>query len=147
VPLSNLESLKIKAKLLQKSKARLGRDIPLKDALALIAQSAGYASWRELKSVYEATELYSPQGSAYWHTWYASYSEARKHLEETPNNYLLPFQKQFFICDANYIASLGISTQDADLQNVGPNWVEPRNMAAMKRLEARIRRARHAASR
>lgn len=139
MPLSALESLKIKAKLLQKAKRKSGQEIPLKDALATIAKASGFSSWQELKDVYEATEHFSPRGwSAHWKTWYASYEEALKHLNES-GGYLLPYQKQFFICDAHYVELLGIAPDDPDLEKIGRNWVEPQDAQAWERVLKKIK--------
>lgn len=140
--LSALESLKIKAKLLQKAKKKAGRPILLKEALASVAKAAGFASWRELKEVYEATEHFSPRNwSAHWKIWYASYEDALRHLEGA-GGYLLPYQKQFFICDIHYIERLGIAADSPDLEKIGPNWVEPRDLEAWARVLKKIKSRR-----
>jgi hypothetical protein len=132
---SRVESLKIKAKLLQKAKKKAGKDIQLKDALETLAKASGFASWREFKEILEATEMFYPRkGTAYWNVWYSSYEKACAHLKEIPTGYLLPYQKDFFVCDIDYIESIGISREDADLKKVGRNWVEPQNSQAWGRL-------------
>lgn len=140
MPSTRLESLKIKAKLLQKAKRRNGKPFALKDAFALIAEAAGFSSWRDMKNTLDVHELLRPpHASALWSVWYGSYEEAKKHLQEQDEGgFLLPYQKQFFICDTNYIANLGIELDDSDLQKVGANWVEPKNAAAWQRLLAKI---------
>jgi hypothetical protein len=136
---SSLESLKIKAKLLQKAKRKIGQTLQLKDALDKIARLSGFPNWRELKEVTEETELFLPSpSSAYWKTWYASYEEALAHLEKG-DGFLLPYRKQFFICDTHWIAELGVSADDADLALVGRNWAEPKDRAAWERVLAKIR--------
>ena len=136
---SRIEFLKNKAKLLQKAKKKAGKPIQLKTALALIAKTSGYRSWRDLKQTLETNEQFcSPHGSAFWNTWYASYAEARKHLE-SQGGYLLPYQKQFFICDIHYIENLGIKRTDPDLEKVGTDWVKPLDANAWGRLLKKIR--------
>jgi len=143
---SSLESLKVKAKLLQKAKKRAGVTLQLKDALDKVARLAGFPNWRELKAVSDETEIFcSVQASAFWKTWYASYEEALAHLEKTPDHFLLPYRKQFFVCEIHWIEHLGIPANDADLAKVGRNFVEPKDREAMTRLVKRIK-AKHARS-
>ncbi|MES2965214.1 MAG: hypothetical protein V4760_15115 [Bdellovibrionota bacterium] len=139
---SSLESLKIKAKLLQKAKKKIGQTLQLKDALDKIAQLSGFPNWRELKTVTEETEIFVPSpSSAFWKTWYASYEEALAHLAKG-EGFLLPYRKQFFICDIHWIEHLGIAASDTDLALVGRNWVEPLDREAMARLVKKIRAKR-----
>ena len=138
---SSLESLKIKAKLLQKAKKKSGVDMPLKDALETVAKLAGFSSWRDLKAVADETDIFCPPGtSAHWKTWWASYEEAIADLAKRPSgHFLLPYRKQFFICDADYIATLGIDPRHADVTAVGPNWVQPADRGAWERVRSRLR--------
>ena len=136
---TRLESLKIKAKLLQKAKLKAGKPIQLKVAFEMLAKHAGFRSWRDMKENIEANEFVAPKpGGAYWNVWYSSYEEAVEHLT-TMEGYLLPYQKHFFICDINYIENLGIDRANEDLKLVGNNWVAPKDAAAMKRLRAKIK--------
>lgn len=141
--LSSIESLKIKAKLLQKSKKKKGIEIPLKDAYQIIAQAAGFESWRELSANFEATDLFNPpRWSAQWKVWYANLEEARSHLEE--DKFLLPYHKQFFICDIHYIEALGIPEGDSDLKLIGHDWTKPLDKVAWSRVVDRIRETQKA---
>lgn len=144
---SRLSSLKIKAKLLQKAKKRAGTAIALKDALAIVATNAGFKSWRDMKATLEIHELLRPPfASALWNIWFASYDEAKDHLA-SHGGYLLPYQKQFFICDDDYIKNLGLELNDADLAIVGPNWVEPEDNEAWIRLLTKLAKPRQAGRR
>jgi hypothetical protein len=140
--LSRLESLKIKAKLLQKAKKKAGKEIALKDALQQIAQLSGFENWRDLKENFEENQVFEiSMSSAHWHVWYASYNEALKHLHET-GGFLLPYQKHFFICNEDYIKELGLAMSDNDLLRVGNNWAEPQDKEAWLRLKAKIKKMR-----
>lgn len=131
---SRLELIKSKAKLLQKAKKKAGLDIQLKEAFEILAKHAGFPSWREMKENLEMSELTRFQGSsAHWNTWYSSYEKAKEHLDKN-GGYLLAYQKDFFICDQDYISSLGISADDSDLLLVGNNWMEPQDKEAWERL-------------
>lgn len=136
---SGLESLKIRAKLLQKAKVKAGLPFALKDALDIVAKGAGFANWRELKQSFDATELFCPVGtSAHWKTWYTSYDDARKHLSER-GGFLIPYRKHFFVCETHYLEMLGLTKDDVDLKLVGENWVEPRDSKAWDRLIGKIK--------
>ena len=137
--MSRLSSLKIKAKLLQKAKKNSGSPIPLKEAYEIIAKSAGHPSWRHMKEVLERHSLFRPKGISlpYWNNWYADYKQAKKHLRSS-QDYLLPYEEQFFICKSDYIEALGISTNDPDLKLVGNDWYNPKDQEAFSRLLKKI---------
>ena len=140
MPASRIESLRRKAKLLQKAKARAGTPIALKDAYTLIAKSAGFVSWQAMKATVETHELLRPrQASALWSVWYGTYEEGKAHLDQH-GGYLLPYQKQCFVCDTDYLASLGLQPGDPDLLQVGNDWVKPCDEGAYKRLLGKIKR-------
>lgn len=135
---SSIDSLKIKAKLLQKAKKKQGQEIALKDAYAIIAKTAGYSSWKEMKDEYESADVLNPpKWSAQWKNWFASKEEALKHL--TNDSYLIPYRKECFICDSNYIEALGILPNDLDLAKVGHDWTSPKDSNAWERLITKIR--------
>lgn len=137
---SSIESLKIKAKLLQKAKKKKsGVTIQLKEAYQIIAKASGFNSWRELKEIFDATEHYCPKGSsAYYKTWFKDYDQALSLLAQA-QNFLLPYRDYFFICHRDYINFLGVDTTDPDLQKVGRNWVEPLDSEAFFRISKKIR--------
>lgn len=122
---SSIESLKIKAKLLQKAKKKAGIEFPLKDAYGVLAKTAGYSSWKEMIDSYELADVFNPpKWSALWKIWFGSREAALLHFKN-PDQYLIPYQKQFFICDVNYIRTLGLSEEDSDLTLVGNDWSAP----------------------
>lgn len=132
-----LEALKTKAKLLQKAKRGTGKLIQLKEAYALIAKAAGYSSWQDMKATLDSNDKFCPKGhSAIWKAWFASYEEALLHLKE--NQFLVPYMKDFFICNADYIQFLGLELNDSDLLKAGTNWVKPKDMQAFERLSKKI---------
>lgn len=137
---TRLESLKIKAKLLQKAKLKAGKAIQLKEAFELIAKHAGFLSWRDMKENLDANDFMAPKpGGTYWNVWYSSYEEAKEHLASR-EGFLLPYQKHFFICDIHYIENLGVDRNDEDLKLVGRNWVEPSDASAWTRLSTKVRK-------
>jgi len=131
---SSIDSLKIKAKLLQKAKRKKNVEFTLKEAYGLIASSGGYSSWKDMKDAYVLADLLNPpRWSAQWKTWFSSKEEALIHMNQEMN-FLLPYRKHFFICDINYLKSLGVSQNDPDLLKVGNDWSEPENKEAWQRL-------------
>jgi hypothetical protein len=137
---SHLQSLKIKAKLLQKAKRKAGKIMQLKEAFAILAKAAGFSSWQDLKATLDTNSVFCPPGhSAYWKTWYGTYEGALQHLSEH-GGFLLPYRKDFFICDADYLRFLGVGAEDRDLERVGSNWAEPRDSEAFARLMKRLRK-------
>lgn len=135
---SSIQSLKIKAKLLQKKKRLREPDYALKDAYQLLAQTAGYQSWKEMKDATLLADILNPpRWSAIWKTWFSNYEEALALLGA--KQFLLPYKKQYFICDGNYLAALGIQVNDPLVSLIGNNWVQPKNQAAFNRLIEKIK--------
>lgn len=135
---SSIDSLKIKAKLLQKAKKKKNSEFTLKEAYLLIAKTAGYSSWKEMKDDYELADVLNPpRWSALWKAWFSSKKEAIKHM--TVGSYLLPYRNQFFICDANYLKALDVSPDDTDLLKVGNDWSDPKDKVAWDSLVKKIK--------
>jgi hypothetical protein len=136
---SSLQSLKIKAKLLQKAKKKSGKEFALKDAFSLLAKTANYNSWKEMKDSYEESDIFNPpKWCAQWKTWFSSREEALQHMKN--EDYLIAYRKQFFICDSDYILALGIESSDSDLSLVGHDWTAPKDKKAWENLVEKIKR-------
>jgi hypothetical protein len=124
--------------------AVLGRraSIRLKHALAVIAAELGYPTWAACKRRLETppnerldTEsFFARMGAAYLNRWFARYGEARASLE-AEGGYLFPFRRQFFICEAGFLEARGIDPAHPDWEQIGRDWVRPRDEAARDRLE------------
>lgn len=102
-------------------------DIKRKHALAVIAVEKGFTSWTDLKC-----QLPFIRGG-FLNQWFASYAEAKSYHQRN-GGFLLPFKKQFFICDADYINNLGFNSEDRDWKLIGHDWVNPSNKDAWQRL-------------
>ncbi|HEX7673380.1 MAG TPA: glyoxalase superfamily protein [Bdellovibrio sp.] len=137
-PPSRVDELKKRAKRFHKSALEQNKDLKLKDALNKIASLNGFANWRDLKKNLEETELFLNRGSgpSTMH-WYRSYEEARRHAEEI-NGIIVPYQKDYFVGDEDYLRSLGLKKDDRDLALVGNDWSKPRDLEAFKRLQSKI---------
>jgi len=89
---SRIETLRIKAKLLQKAKRRVGKTCALKDAFAIIARHSGFRSWQEMKATIELHEALRPAHAAsLWSIWFGTYAEGKAHVRAQPG-FLLPSQ-------------------------------------------------------
>jgi hypothetical protein len=121
--------------------------VKLKHALTVIALENNHASWPELKRHLEKrdrvkanrayTSLYPKRCAGFLNEWYASYSTARSHLEQV-GGYLLPYKNQFFICQGEYIKTLGLDPDDADWARIGWDWVKPAERDGWERLSFKL---------
>ncbi|HEV2914610.1 MAG TPA: hypothetical protein VGX92_15125 [Pyrinomonadaceae bacterium] len=124
----------------------------LKQALALIALENGHESWRALKQSAEASsssssssssrapqtsqpgrEMYCRALDVLLNRWFASYEEARASLDQQ-GGFLLPFERQFFVCEEEGIRVLGLDPEDPDWERIGRDWVKPLDQEAWLRL-------------
>lgn len=137
--MSRINSLKIKAKLLQKLKRKSGKEIRLKEAYQIIAQSAGYTSWRSMKESVDRHAAFRPPNTAlpYWNNWYSTYEEAKSHMKQG-SDFLIPYEDQYFLCGLDYIIALGIPEDDEDLGLVGNDWFAPKDFEALDRLVKKV---------
>ncbi len=136
---SRIESLKTRAKLLQKSKQKNGQDLKLKEALNKVAQLSGFDNWRDLKQTLEVNDVLLSTHHAGPQTvpWFKSYEEAKAFRDKT-NGILVPYQKDFFVADEDYLKALNLDSQDTDLLKTGRNWAEPKDDQAWQSLLKRI---------
>ena len=102
-------------------------DIKRKHALAVIAIEKDFESWSHLKC-----QLPFIRGG-FLNQWFANYADAKSY-QQLNGGFILPFKKQFFICDADYINNLGFSAEDKDWQLIGFDWVHPMDKVAWQRL-------------
>lgn len=101
--------------------------IKRKQALELIAFENNFKSWADLKC-----QIPFIHGGFLNH-WFANYAAAKAY-QETNGGFLLPYKRQFFICDSNYIQNLGLNPKDRDWKLIAYDWVEPANKSAWQRL-------------
>lgn len=137
---SRIESLKTRAKLLQKAKIKNGTPMRLKDALNKIASLSGFENWRDLKHTLDTNDilLQFGKGGPQGFPWFKSYEEACQYRDQT-NGILIPYQKDFFVADDDYLKAFGLDSENEDLKKVGRNWAEPKDAAAWERLLKKLR--------
>jgi hypothetical protein len=94
---SRLESIRIKAKLLQKAKKKLGKEIKLKDAYNILAKTAGYESWAEYKdSIESSSETLSFYKGSTLNLWFRSMEEAKEY-QAANGGEIIAVEKDFII--------------------------------------------------
>ena len=122
----------------------LDRDVAIKVLPARFAGERGHRSWIALKAAacaappVEGTSEDGPSMherglDALLQRWFASYTEARASLDGC-SGYLLPFGRQFFVCEAEGARILGLDPDDPDWHRIGRDRVHPLDHAAWRRL-------------
>lgn len=94
-----------------------------KNALAVIAQEKGFASWADLKC-----QLPFIRGG-FLNQWFAHYADAKFYLQLN-GGFLFPYKNQFFVCDVDYVDNLGFDAKDPDWKLIGYDWENPDNKEA-----------------
>lgn len=118
-----------------------------KHCLAVVARECGFSSWERARLALAGepgapelgTLLYGRDGGVLHH-WFATYEEARVHVEALPEaspGYLLAYKHHFFVADRAFVASLGLDPDDPDWQAIGWDWAQPADLAARSRLYAK----------
>jgi len=102
-------------------------DVKRKSVLNVIALEKGFDSWSELKC-----QLPFIRGG-FLNQWFKNYDDAKSYLQSN-GGFLLPYQKQFFVCDQNYINHLGFNAEDNDWKLINYDWVKPKNKEAWQHL-------------
>lgn len=83
----------------------------------------------------EASETiwYPRRLDVFLNRWFASYEDARKALE-TEGGYLLPYKRQFFVCEAEAIRAMGLEPDDPDWEKINRDGARPADEQAYQRL-------------
>ncbi len=77
-----------------------------KHALAVIAFEKGFDSWASLK-----LQIGLIKGGFLNH-WFSTHAEAKAY-QTASGGFVLPYKKQFFVCEADYLEALGLGEADA----------------------------------
>lgn len=112
---------------------KLKRKAKHKHALQVVALEQNFESWMYLKQTMQDIDLCPSYCGGFMNTWYTCYEKASLHLEAA-KGYLLTYKKQFFICEADYIAALGLEPYSSDWQLIAYNWAKPVDPRAWLRL-------------
>ena len=98
-----------------------------KHALAVIAFENDFGSWATLK-----LQISLIKGGFLNH-WFSDYDEAKAY-QKMHGGFLLPYKKQFFICEAAYIAALGLNPNDPNWAVINYDGTNPENTKIFRRL-------------
>jgi hypothetical protein len=76
---------------------------------------------------------YQPNLDIFLNRWFADYDQARESLENE-GGFLLPYQKHFFVCNADVISAIGLDPKDPDWEKIGRDCARPLDPEAFARL-------------
>lgn len=105
----------------------LQQRIQHKHALSVIALENGFQSWVDFKIQVNFIV------GGYLNLWFINYEEAKSHLESS-GGFLLPYKRQFFICNANYIKQIGFEPDDSEWKKINYDWAMPAAQDAYRKL-------------
>lgn len=133
--------------------------VKLKHTLAVIALEEGYESWRALKEsapegppaptgrrapgdgppppVYD---MYDPRMDVFLNRWFADYEDARASLRRE-SGFLLPYGRQFFVCEEGALRVLGLDPDDPEWERVDHDGAGPEDPEAWMRLREKREQA------
>jgi hypothetical protein len=84
----------------------------------------------------ESPVMYVGSMDVFLNRWFATYDEARA-AHATEGGYLFPYQRQYFVAQAEAVRELGLDPDDPDWERIGWDWACPRNDAAWQRLKTK----------
>ncbi len=79
------------------------------------------------------TLWYSDSMDVFLNRWFSNHEDARK-SRESEGGFLLPYQRQFFVCESEAIRVLGLHPDDPDWERIGWDGARPVDVAAYQRL-------------
>jgi len=144
----SIEELKIRAKKLQQAGERFDprafdflnikpdprQKIQRKTCLNTLARKIGFTDWSHARHVLSASAVLGQDMGKFWYenacsahlnNWFANYEEAKRHLTDHPDLYLLPYKNQFIVADINVISVLGLTEECAGYwRSIGNNLVD-----------------------
>ena len=112
------------------------KQVKRKHALRVIAQQNDFDSWDDLKTNCAqalANTFVKAYAGGHLNKWFANYNDAKTE-QKIHGGFLLPYKHQFFICDADYLAMLGLNPNDPEWSLIEFDWVRPANIKAWQRL-------------
>lgn len=82
------------------------------------------------------TLWYPSKLDVFLNRWFANYEEARRALQDE-GGYLLPYRRQFFVCQREAIRTMGLDPFDPDWEKIGFDAARPADREAYARLRDR----------
>ena len=113
--------------------------------LSVVAMELGFRGWAQLAHVLEDGEEGADFGTilcpkrmmVHQNIWVANYLEAQQ-IRREHGGFLLPYKKQFFIADGDFLLDLGLDPEAEDWERMGRDWVTPNDPNVRARFYARL---------
>lgn len=136
-----IQELRTRARILQRRSDRRR----LRECLGEVARQCGFPNWPAAKRALSGNGAVEDFGTLLWekrcgghfNRWYSNYETATEDRAMT-NGYLLAYGRQYFVVDRYYIETLGLDPEDRDWQELGFDWVRPKDSAARSRIYAKL---------
>lgn len=84
-----------------------------KHCLNLIAARYGFQDWQHAHQVFSGASKLGDDFGDFWHQdmgftnhWFSDYQEAQDYLSEHPRCFLLPYRRQYFVTESEYLEAL-----------------------------------------
>lgn len=120
--LSDPASLVLVAKLSRKRQWVMPAQWQHKHCLNLIAAQYGFHDWQHAHHVFSGAAIHGDDVGDFWHQdmgftnhWFSDYFEASDYLTSHPGSFLLPYRRQYFVAECEYLEAL-------QLQPKHPGW-------------------------
>ena len=134
----------------RKQKWELPDQWQLRHCLHLAASDCGFQHWEHARLVLGGNADKDADMGDFWHGvevggytnhWYANYEDALAQLHANPSDYLLPYRHQYVVVGADYIAALGIKSDNIGWSTINHDLVAAYGSAgwlalAQQRLQA-----------
>jgi hypothetical protein len=123
--------LKTRARLRLNSLRRSGAaatDLRLRDCLHLVAREVGFTHWEHARKVLGGLAAPGEDMGTFWHAprtgillneWFARRDEAEAAHRRQPAAFLLPYQRQFVLVQADFVSELGVDPADPAWSIIG----------------------------
>lgn len=120
--LADPASLALVEKLSRKRQWTIPAQWQHKHCLNLVAAQVGFHDWQHAHHVFSGAAIPDDDFGDFWHQnmgftnhWFADYQEACDYLTKHPQSFLLPYRRQYFVVEREYLEVL-------HLQATHPGW-------------------------
>jgi len=116
----------------RKQKWALPEEWQLRHCLNLAAADCGFQHWEHAREVLSGRALAGADMGDFWHGaevggytnhWFSSYAQALTQLQAHPDDYLLPYRRQYVVVGVDYVRALGMNPEDASWDIIGRNLI------------------------
>ena len=129
---NNVAARKRALMLSRKQHWELPEEWQLRHCLHLAAADCGFQHWEQAREILggEAGRdadmgdfWHGPEVGGYTNHWFSVYSEALVQLHAHPEDYLLPYRRQYMVVGIDYIRALGVNPDDAFWKSISHDVV------------------------